>query len=953
MSCLGYFFARQNVNGANMRQNKIYIFSSLVAGLLMTATPLSGKSQPRRNLQPSSYESSDEEAFLIRRIAEFWKDGDYEIVKSQIHQFLEKYPSSSLNDYLLGILGDLYLQEAKYAKAVAFYNEIRDPSIVEKIILNKLQGYYELNKYAELSREGEVYLYNTSADFVERRDEFHFLMAEAYFRQALQSDDDEYVKTVATKARPFYEGLLQSDYSEVSTFALAEIYRLQKENEKGSNFYLQLAEHHSDKREQLLFNAAVLKAHVDKGKAMEIFDQVIELKGEKSNDASYNRLLLAFQTEQFSVVIEKHRSVYPYVPEDQVPLYNFIVGKSYYSVEDYKSAAQPIAKYLNANPEVSDQYKDALLIQMTCAKSLNDEELFLTGLEKYRSAFPRDEELGKAYFMHAMMCKNEHNFAMVEQDLATISQDFPQFEDRESLLYEYGLVTHQNERWGTSYQIFQDYLAQYASHERAESAWRHFLSCCLNLSKADNAEEMGYSKERFLNDLEVVLSKKNGLDANETREYRLLYTKLSYEIGYHSEALVQLSKYIADYSEHDSVAEAHLLSALSLNKLNGDLTEFCEHLENAMKLNPSEYDNSSIHLQLYNGYITLFETNGNNPSLTEMAANHLYSATQNPDQDIRYENRIWLAGHYYAKVKGYLEQNWQRLPENSSDMQLAFDRSIELYEDAFQRKKIDATRPELEPEALKYADLLSYKNEVQSKLSLLQGLIEVQNTHPDVDWKFRRQTLFELAQTYEILKAPSDALETYQFILSEANGVISPITNMSMLRSSVIRYNQIPEKQRSEKNSEVLTVLNQLKELQIRKSIDSEPTHFESALHYANIRAELSDPQIRDSRYIFFLVRIKEDYTSNDDIINQEYHAALASNPAKQQLFDNYMKFVEAEIFRVQSHQLIKENKQEASKFHQMSADIFGELQNHGALTTHLDERVAKSMRTLEKHRIR
>ena len=35
---------------------------------------------------------SDEEAFLIRRIAEFWKDGDFGIVKTQIVDFLDKYP---------------------------------------------------------------------------------------------------------------------------------------------------------------------------------------------------------------------------------------------------------------------------------------------------------------------------------------------------------------------------------------------------------------------------------------------------------------------------------------------------------------------------------------------------------------------------------------------------------------------------------------------------------------------------------------------------------------------------------------------------------------------------------------------------------------------------------------------------------------------------------------------
>lgn len=35
----------------------------------------------------STQVQSDEEAFLIRRIAEFWKDGDFAIVKTQIVDF--------------------------------------------------------------------------------------------------------------------------------------------------------------------------------------------------------------------------------------------------------------------------------------------------------------------------------------------------------------------------------------------------------------------------------------------------------------------------------------------------------------------------------------------------------------------------------------------------------------------------------------------------------------------------------------------------------------------------------------------------------------------------------------------------------------------------------------------------------------------------------------------------
>ena len=115
--------------------------------------------------------NSDEEAFLIRRIAEFWKDGDYAIVKTQIHDFIKKYPSSALKDYLNGILADFLLQENQYEQALTLYKTLSDKTVVDKTILNKLQCYYELSQYKPLFEEGEKYFSHNTPEFVERKNE--------------------------------------------------------------------------------------------------------------------------------------------------------------------------------------------------------------------------------------------------------------------------------------------------------------------------------------------------------------------------------------------------------------------------------------------------------------------------------------------------------------------------------------------------------------------------------------------------------------------------------------------------------------------------------------------------------------------------------------------------------------------------------------------------------------
>lgn len=126
-----------------------------------------------------------EEAFMVKRITEFWKDQDYTLVQRQIHLFLDKYPNSSLKDYLKGVLGDIYLKDREFDQAINTYLSIDDPKIQEKVLVNTLQAMYEQSRYADIYKVGGKYL-QRSEIFEERKDEYLFLMAEGYFRSTLE-----------------------------------------------------------------------------------------------------------------------------------------------------------------------------------------------------------------------------------------------------------------------------------------------------------------------------------------------------------------------------------------------------------------------------------------------------------------------------------------------------------------------------------------------------------------------------------------------------------------------------------------------------------------------------------------------------------------------------------------------------------------------------------------------
>lgn len=896
--------------------------------------------------------TSDEEAFLIRRIAEFWKDGDYAIVKTQIHEFTKKYPTSALKDYLQGILADLFLQENQYEQALAIYSTISDPSVYEKIILNKLQCYYELNKYENLFKEGEKFLTNSSPEFKERKNEFHFIMAESYFRYSLTLQDEKQQAAFATKAQPLYEELANTEYADVSSFALAEIYRTLKQNAKGVELYLTLAEKHPTKKESLLFNAALLEANLNKQSSIAIFDRVIALNGPKAGDAAFNRLLLYFQTEQYESVVNQHRLVYPYVPENQMTTFNFIVGKSFYNLEDYENAVAPLEKYILDQKGPSDQYKDALLIQMTCAKNTNNEPLFDKNINRFKTSYPDDSELAKAYFMHAMILKKEGKSEKVEQALEIIFNKHPQFEDREGLLYEYALVSHENGKYEKSYQTLQQFLKDYPDSERKQSVWRYFLSCCLHLSKASETTPGSYTKTLFLSDLKKVLNNKNGLSIDEVREYRLLYSKLAYELNFYNDSLENLNAYIHDYPAHESLAEAHLLTALSLNKLNADPETFCVHLEKAIELNPELYDTSAIHLQLYNAYIVRADNSKDPALLIEKAAQYLYKASQDPSQSIKVENQLWLAGYYYNFSKKYLDEHWSHSPGDNKDISLCVDRSIELYTRVLSLNKsplkpIDSQNLYLESEAIKFAELAGLRGQQEKKIAILQNLIEQQNTHPDWAWQFKRQTLFELAKTYEKVGNLEAASETYQFI-NEFPAVATPITTITALKTAKLQFELMDKKSKTEKNSDIIMILNQLKDLQIRKNILSEPAHLEAGIEYAKIRTALSQDAMKDSRYLFFLVRLKEDFTSTEDTVTTEYLTTLKKNDFQENIYTAYMKFIDAEILRMQAKLLYNENqKEEGNQSKQKAIQLLSEIELNGVPTEYLHNEITKTMKLL------
>lgn len=902
--------------------------------------------------------TNDEEAFLIRRIAEFWKDGDFRIVKMQIIEFFDKYPESALKEYFLGILGDLYLQENNPTLALEAYEQIHSRDLVEKILINKLHCYYDLNKYSEIVEQGSPYLSISSSEFSHRQHELSFLVAEGYFRQGLQLDDSDPQKVDFYQSSfALYTSLKDTAYREVAQFALAESNRVLGNYEEGARLYLDLADRYPEQQDDLLFQAGNLQAQFDSIAAIGTFSRVIDGGGKRSSEAMFNRLILLFKTEQYSSVLNDYEQVAGIVPEANIPTYKYVVGKSYYALEQYQEATSPLTEYITTQGEPSEQLKNALLIQMTCAQKLTDEPLYAQSLDMYQSLFPEDPELPKALFLHAVMLKENGSMDLAREKMQFIKEKFPNFESEEHFMFEYGYLAHEAGEWEKAYDTFSQYLDVYHSSENTLAAWKIFFSAALHRLDENDAR---YPKERFFEDISQVLSIDGIFTEDEMTTYKLLYAKTNYELGRYQDAYEYLAQLIPTLSEERNplqIAEAHYLSAVCLYEQQHDMLSFCHHLENAMQLDPNTYDTGNTHVHLFNGYLIASGLSGeksvSDEQLADNAATHLFTALSRGDIAIKSENALWLANHYYQKVKNHTDSHWTASVKDSDEAMENGARATHLFErellssESRDLKQINETMLSYEPEVLKLAHLYALQGKQQERLQLLSSLLEQQSTIASVDWQYKKHALYELGQTYKALGNQEKALETFNYISTFTTAMPTVMSNSAAYEVASMHYKLLDAQNIHESNPEVITVLNQLKELQIRKNALSEPTHLEAAIEYVAIRTDLAAADEKNERTRFFLNRMKEDFGSRTDTIGQEYHETLEANSEKKALYECYMKFVDGELLRLEAEQkLALGNRNEFEEVSEQALTLFEEVKTSQRTPKEL---YLRTMQSIEK----
>lgn len=884
-------------------------------------------------------EATPQEALMLRRISEFWKDGDYATVKKQIIDYLFKHPDTSLKDHLNAMLGDIHFQEKNFTAALNAYEEITNPEIQSKIFFNSLQARFETKDYEGVISLTNEYLQHNQLGNADSDVKLRRILAESLFREAFQATDPEKKVHLLKLARPHYKILSQTKYGDKALFPLAEIHRLLQEDERAADLYLLLAKKFPDHKERFLFQAAVLQIKFNQQEALDNFGKIFTLNGKRAHLAAFNKLVLLYNNDKYLDYIAFYHEVSRVIPKEKAPLLEFYLARSYYEEKNYKNAAEVFESFVSNPVNRSKEYRIALLLLINCAKYQKDIGIFDRTLDQFKKNFPQDKELPKAIMMYAQLCREKGDYVQSVEDLKMLLKEFPEYTEREVVLFDYALSLAKLQKWESSRLSFTAFIQEYPNSTKCNSATRHLINCYIEVLKDPTRGDYSSLKEDFVKLLVDAYNKEDLLNAEEQKKYLLVMVKCLYEMGKYEKALTFLEPFINENPAETFTGEEHLLIALCFQKLQ-NAEQFISYAEKALIINPELPEKEILHLELYNAYLGLSQSEQDEQhkdSILDKAAAHLFLSHVWEEKGIKLDNHLWLANYYYQKVKsGFSQEN--------------YDKSMLLYKNLLGLTHVDAKIELssdslfLEQEVLKYADLLGIKGEVPTQISVLEALCRKQGEFTDLPWKLKRRSLLELATAYENNLQPDQAKLIFKNLLETAGELPSIVNNTAQLRLACLEYAKLSAEEKNVGNQELISILQDLKDLQIQKKIMGEPVHLEAALQYAEIRTELEGGQSKAKSKLFFLKRIKDNFNTNEDAITQEYHDQMSKYPEKEKIYQSYMKYIQAEILRCES-EIARENKQnqQANNLQNEALRLLDELsKSEDSLKPYLFDRVKK-----------
>ena len=871
------------------------------------------------------------------RLRKVWRSGeflsigrekDYYAVKTQIEVFLSRNPTSPYSDRLNAMLGDLHFQEKNYEAAIAAYDKIEGKEFLFKSQFHKLHSYYEAGKHDELILSADLFLNNPNAK-AEEIDTIRFEMAESYFHLAATCGDVEKKGVLLRLALSQYQQVMQSKYGDLTLAPQAYAHEFLKEYSKADSLYLLLSQKEPEKKEDWLFRAASMQLHFDRERATLTFGNIVELQGKDASRAAFNQLNLLFQEKRYKDFILAHEKSVHYVAEDKILNIRYFLGRSLFLTKDYSSAIAPLSEVLASKTLDSSQEKNALLALIVCAKETKDLPLFEKGLDELKEGFPSDEETFKSILMHSQLCRERQEWTKSRADIREVLQANPKHPQRQELLYDEAVLLSQEGKFDEAASALESFLEEFPKTLQKSNALRHILVCRQESLKNASPESQKIKTHLLMDSLERALGENKAFSTVERQKLRWLLGKTQYELCQYDEAIDTLSEYVLDFGKDPTCADACLLLAYSHLKGSQDQIHFLLNAERALAYNAGLDGAIDLRLALFNTYLELA---GKAPldekkEMIAKAANHLFFSLDKP---VNKENQRWLASYYFEQYQNGREDAVHRAACVLEKLLGIKDGSVEL--------SIDASSLDMEGEAIKLASMYEKIGDARKRATLLEALVGQQTNNPELSWKYQRMAEFELGKTYLLLGEKEKAAAAFAHLISSSSHISSYFAIAAQLEKARLDFSMLEGV--DNKTEAVSAICDSLKDVQNRRKLHSEPLHLEAALNYIDIKTELADYDRKWECKRMHLLQMKENFTSQEDPLVEQYLSAAEQFPDKENLYHQYLAYVDAELM-----QLHAQRSRDGSKM--LEAKMRYEQLLRDPCDATLRERICKSMEAL------
>ncbi len=826
-------------------------------------------------------------AQFLKRMKEYWKEGDLETAKRQIRSYLEKDSTGDLQEEMHLLLGDIYLKEGNYLSALEEYNLLQKEDLQEKIFYNKTLCFYETDQTQELVQIAETFPSHSSLS-LEQKNSIRYLCASNFFENAMKAADKDLV--LLEKSKELFTSCAGTSFEPLSLYPLARIHEITGQNILAASYYEAASKCHPDADAHFLFQAALLRSEEAPELAITTFKKLFPASS-KQSEALYNCLLLQYKTKQLKEFISTYETHHHILNKEQEIAANYLLGKSLFHLEEFEKAIDPLLETMGSSSSPSSK-RTAQLMLLECAYKIQNIDLYQKIFRNGSAPLVNDENYTTAHLVYIKLLKErEHYGEFIEEAQAFMAQN-PEHPEQEQVLWDTAYFLYQSKKWKQADALFASLITTHPGSKFIPNAWRLSLNCALSQMQSSSLEEQTSYRTALIDKIKIILLQNEALTSAEKETFSFELIKNLFLQERFEEVLSTSQELLKQIPQTRFLEDLKLLQTLCFLSDPKHVELFIEHAEALLEQSTAFAQRDQLRLHLFNAYVQKADLSSDKDKDNALAkaAYHLYELFEKNPLSLKKENIQWLAEYHYDIVK-----NLQTDPSASRDFFTShLHRSASLFEALLPAENTDLTEVS-ETFLFRLSTLLSLSGQFDKKAAILERFIKPQISMQSL---IQRQLALELAEAHHILGNFLQALDSYNLLIQ--NYPSSSIRALAILKRSKLLTYYLPEDQKTEENPTYAQNLNDLKDLEIQRSLLSEPLHLEAGLEYIRWKSDLTqEDSARKKKQIHLLQLFKENFQS--EFLTENKDAADPSTKEKEMLLSSYLQFAEAEILRLEA----------------------------------------------------